>query len=105
MYLKKLEWLSVKDRIRYKIIVMVKKCIIGKQPKYLYNILPIHQSDKNTRSQVDINLRRIRSNSRLEDRLFPVYASQLHNQLPPQIRKINNISIFKKVVKKYLLNG
>lgn len=72
----------------------------------IHNIfLPMHLSNKNIRSQVDIILRRTRKISRLEDRLFPAAASQLHKQLPSQIRKINNIFILTKEVKKHLLNG
>ena len=107
--LTELHWLPIKSRIKFKILVLVFKCLRGEAPKYLTNLL-VRCTDWTH------NLR----SSNLKDRLViprtvrQTFASRsssvagptLWNRLPNHIKDSNNLDIFKKNLKTFLFaNG
>ena len=101
--LKELHWLPVKYRIDFKILLLVYKCLNGKGPEYLSELLIQYQPGRSLRS-ADRNLLFV-PKSRLKtygDRSFAVYGPQLWNNLPFGIRSAPSIESFKNSLKTHL---
>ena len=94
--LQNLHWLKVKERIEYKIICIVHKCINGKAPQDLTTTLVKSQSSRS-------NLLNIPSyNSSFGERSFSVAGPRLWNSLPLEIRSITDSVSFKQNLKTHL---
>ena len=91
--LQNLHWLKVKERIDFKIICIVHKCINGKAPQDLTSTLVKSQSSRS-------NLLNIPSyNSSFGERSFSVAGPRLWNSLPLEIRSITDSVSFKQNMK------
>lgn len=94
--LQNLHWLKVKERIDFKIICIVHKCINGKAPQDLTSTLVKSQSSRS-------NLLNIPSyNSSFGERSFSVAGPRLWNSLPLEIRSITDSVSFKQNLKTHL---
>jgi hypothetical protein len=106
--LRELHWLSVRERIDFRLAVIAYRCLHGTAPAYLANEL--HRvSDCEPR-------RRLRSAStaallipptRLKtigDRAFPIAASRVWNDLPPFVTSAPSLPVFRKRLKTALFN-
>jgi len=91
-------WLRVRERIYFKIIIIMFKCIIGLAPKYLDNLLTISLSHH-------VLFCEPRVNSSFGDRAFFKCGPKLWNSLPTTIRNIRNLSTFKSSLKYFLFNN
>ena len=105
---KKLHWLPVKERIYFKILLYVYKCLNGHAPDYLSCCLsPYSQSRPGLRSALDttrlaqpnISCKSLWSAA---NKAFSLAAPALWNQLPIAIRSSNSLYTFKKALKSHL---
>ena len=95
--LHKLHWLPVKQRIKYKILLLTHKCIHGTEsPTYLSELIQNNEQKRNLRSCNKALLAIPKSSTITHgDRAFSVAAPKLWNNIPFYIREIENINIFK----------
>ena len=95
----KYHWLKVRERILYKIILLVYKCLHLQAPESLSNLLHYAESDRFMR------LRETKVNSKFGVRCFSHAGPKLWNLLPNEIRNQHKIDIFKKMLKSYLITN
>ncbi|XP_032387662.1 uncharacterized protein LOC116699262 [Etheostoma spectabile] len=101
--LKKLHWLPIKSRIKYKILLLTYKSLHGLAPQYLTDLLHPYTQSRSLRSS-DKDLLAV-PNSRLRtfgDRAFCVSAPSLWDKLPLAIRSASSIITFITQLKTYL---
>ena len=103
--LQKLHWLPIQQRIEFKIISLVHKCIHGNAPPYLQRLIQYTKpTRKGLRSEEDTTRLLVPQTSRktFASHSFSVLGPQLWNNLPRQLHKIDNYTSFKKELKTYL---
>ena len=104
-----LHWLQVKDRICFKIMLYVYKCIMNVTPSYLCDLITLfsdtltienrprlHSSSDATKLLVP------RSRKRAGDHSFVVAAPRLWNELPIQLKEAVSVPVFKRLLKTHL---
>ena len=94
-------WLSIRQRINFKIATITHKCIYGTAPQYLKDLLTFIQTPRNLRSSIDIT-RLIVSFSKCKTfaaRSFSILAPVVWNQLPTALREITNFELFERQLK------
>ena len=103
--LKELHWLPVRYRIKYKIILLTFKALNNLAPSYILNILQQYQPNRTLRS-VSAGLLQQPTFHYVAygGRCFATVAPQLWNDLPPLMRSITSLSVFKRTLKTYLFN-
>ena len=104
--LRDLHWLPVRQRISFKILLIVYKALIGQAPIYIVELvkLKLHQHTHNLRSSQDTLLLQTpshRTEITLGDRAFACTAPKLWNELL-EIRKSPSLDIFKSNLKTHL---
>lgn len=100
-----LHWLPIEQRIKFKILLLVYKCLNGIGPSYLSEFLsPYTNSEPRQclRSSMLDNLHVPRSSNKFGDRSFVVCAPKLWNTLPVAIRGSTSVDSFKKSLKTFL---
>ena len=100
-----LHWLPIKQRIAFKILVIVYKCLHQTAPDYLSELLHVSTSRRNLRSTstTSVILTEHRTQrSTFADRSFSCYGPKLWNALPNHIKSASSIDIFKKLLKQHL---
>ena len=103
--LRDLHWLPIKQRILYKILLLIHKSIHRCTPVYLCNLLNIHNITYTTRQSNSFMLEYKTSNyHRIGDRSFSVSAPIAWNKLPASLRTIDNFNVFKSKLKTYLFD-
>lgn len=100
--LKKLHWLPVKQRIEYKILLLVFKCRIQVAPSYLMDMIKPYQPARSLRSSDQDLLVESRSAKVYGERAFSVCGPKLWNKLPPQVKESRTLGIFKTQLKTHL---
>ena len=93
----KLHWLPVKQRIIFKILLLVFKVFTNSSPLYINECLTILDHENRV-------LKVKTFNSSYGERAFCNYAPKLWNALPEYLRKSVTISYFKKQLKHYLFS-
>ena len=101
----KLHWLPVRAWIKYKILLLVYRCIQGTAPTYLQELINI-----NTYSRVglclsndDCKLQIPRVNREtFANRSFKVVGCRWCNNLPIDLQRSSSVTNFKKQLKTYL---
>ena len=100
-----LHWLSITERINFKICMYVFKCIHGNAPKYLFDFIshrlrsvtgPIPRSSNDSTLIVVAHVGR----NCIGDKFFYVTAPRLWNALPRWEAK--SLTVFKKMLKSHL---
>ena len=101
--LKRLHWLPIRYRIQFKICLMAFKCLHGKAPTYLSDLLVPYEPARTLRSgsQCLLTERRPRL-KKVGDRAFAAAAPKLWNMLPEDLRKCQDLEAFKKDLKTHL---
>ena len=103
-YLKSLHWLRIKDRITYKIAVLLFNCINGFAPKYLQDLV-IRNHCRTLRSSMQLKLPAIKCNlAQVHRSSFTSIGSRIWNSLPYQLRTSVSINDFKGKLKTYLFS-
>ena len=104
--LQELHWLKIRDRIDFKLAVLVYRCLHGIGPEYL-------ACDIRRVADVD-SRRRLRSSGTaalvvpatrhptLGDRAFPVAAARMWNSLPNSVTSASSLSGFRRSLKHFL---
>ena len=102
--LKKLHWLPITYRIRFKIALLTYKAISGLAPSYITDLISIKTgANYSLRSgnELLLNFPLRKSYSTLGDRSFSMAAPHVWNSLPIFIRKATTVSNFKSQLKTY----
>ena len=102
--LRDLHWLPVEQRVKYKLLLLVYKCLTNQGPSYLSDLLDLHVPTRQLRSSNDSRLLRIPS-YRLKTvgyRSFSRQAPILWNSLPFSLRHSTSLSSFKTALKTHL---
>ena len=102
--LKELRWLPVSFRIRYKVLLMVYKCINSNAPKYLKgccNSRNISQYNLRTNNKLFLEIPRVKRKS-IGERAFAVCGLRWWNEIPLSIKSSLYLSLFKSKLKTYL---
>ena len=104
-YLMALHWLPVWERIEYKILTLVYKCIVREAPAYLMDMIQerdIHweglRSNRDHKSLVVPQTRR----QTFASKSFSVVGPMLWNSLPNTIKQSNTLDVFKTKLKTHL---
>ena len=93
-----LHWLPIKNRIEYKIDLLIHKTLYHASPEDIQNMVSLHS----TRTfNLKGDYRSISSNG---DRAFIVYAVHTWNRLPLYLKTETSLVIFKKSLKTFLFN-
>ena len=105
--LKSLHWLEVSKRIEFKLLTLTHKCLHGKAPHYLEELVTLHTSSREglRSSNKDLLVVPKSKHKTMGDRAFAIAAPTLWNQLPFSIRKIDCFDTFKIKLKSHLLVG
>ena len=101
-YLQQLHWLPVQERIHFRILTYVFKCLNSQAPKYLSELLQIHQSSRDTRSSKEYRLNQLIIPNRFSEKAFSYMGPVLWNNLDNSIRNATSVDKFKKQLKTFL---
>ena len=101
---KDLHWLPIQERINYKIIVTVYKCIHRLAPNYLSSILTT-RDNRLRQKQVCHELNTHSCAKVVGKQAFGTRAPELWNKLPLNIRTIPTLQSFKQTLKTYLFQS
>jgi len=98
-----LHWLPVEHRIKYKVLLLCYKCLNGKGPQYLKELLIPYKPPRILRSSSANSLVEPRSLTRTYgDRAFSVVAPRLWNRLPASVKDSSSVDSFKRSLKTHL---
>ena len=102
--LRSLHWLPVKERVEFKLILQVFKCLKGLAPNYLIDMITVRSSAYNLRSQTRIVLHVPRIHHRIGERAFVYKGPWLWNRLPAELALVESFSVdvFKGKLKAHL---
>ena len=98
-FIRKCHWLRVKERIVFKICLLVHKCLHGSAPKCLKDLLN-YSGSKRTMKLVQPSYK-----GSFGGRSFGRVAPKLWNLLPLKIRSETDVDEFKKGLKTFLFDG
>jgi hypothetical protein len=99
-------WLPVSHRVIFKILLFVFKCIHGIAPVYLQDMIKFVSSARyGLRSVANRKLVVPRCKTKFGERSFRIAGPSHWNNLPADIREINNLEAFKKRIKTYLFTS
>ena len=105
--LQSLHWLPIRSRIDFKIAVLVYKCLHGKAPEYLQNLL-ITFTPKREGLRSEVILDRLivprTEKKTFADRAFSVIGPKVWNSLPNNVKTQEDVDQFKKSLKTHLFN-
>lgn len=100
-----LNWLPVQQKIEFRILTLVYKCLTNQAPQYLIDLIRVRQFTRSTRlsSRDDIilvvpNTKR----STFASRSFSVTGPRLWNSLPLCIKQSNTLNQFQRLLKRHL---
>ena len=98
-----LHWLQVKDRICFKIMLYVYKCIMNVAPSYLCDLITLFSDTLTVQNRPRLlsssdttKLLVPRSRKRAGDHSFVVAAPKLWNEMPIQLREAVSVPVFKR---------
>ena len=98
--------IPVKKRIDYKILLYVYKCLNGKAPSYLTELIKIHHPSRSLRSSTSIQLVCPKSNMvTAGNRTFSFKGPALWNKLPKIVKEAKTIDNFKSELKTSLFSN
>ena len=98
-FIRKCHWLRVKERIVFKICLLVHKCLYGKAPECLKEMLTYVGSSR-TKKLVQPTHK-----GSYGGRCFGKVGPKLWNLLPLKIREEKDVDEFKKLLKTFLFDG
>ena len=100
-----LHWLTVKNRIIFKILLITFKALHGLAPGYLSDLITPHRPSRSLRSMVAnlLILPKCRTKT-YGERAFAVAGPTLWNSLPQPMREVTSVNQFKAHLKTYLFD-
>ncbi len=101
--LKDLRWLPATQRIQYKILTIVYKCLHGMAPKYLSELIHVYKPTRSLRSQ-DKGLILVipKTKLALSEQMFAKIGPTLWMSLPRFLRDCESLEAFKRHLKAHL---
>ena len=104
--LQTLHWLPVKQRVIFKVLLIVLKSTHNLTPPYLSQLINVHVPSRRLRSsnQNCFNTPFTRS-SFMKNCAFSIAGPTLFNTLPINIRQAESVPIFKRLLKTYLFHN
>ncbi len=99
---KKLHWLPIEFRIKYKINLLTFKCLQNLAPIYLQDLLHPYEPKRDLRSADKGYLRETKTRTVAGDRAFCNAAPTLWKKLPGNVRNQESLESFKSELKTYL---
>ena len=105
--LKLLHWLPIHLRIKYKVLTMVYKCLHNQAPRYLQELLQLHQTGRSGLRSQSIYLRLkvpFTSCVTFAGRSFRAVAPIWWNDIPNHIKASENVDTFKARLKTFLFD-
>ena len=99
---KTLNWLPIKQRIKFKILVLTFKCLNGMAPVYLTELLSVKKQTRALRPRGIVLDHKTFKKTTQGGRSFSSAAPTLWNKLPIPIREIKTIIEFKSSLKTFL---
>lgn len=104
-HLRSLHWLPIRQRIDFKIAVLVHRCLHGSAPSYLAELIIPYCPPRALRSaslyQLSVPASRLKSYG---NRAFSVFAPRLWNSLPLSIRSAQSLGQFRSLLKTHLFS-
>lgn len=101
--LRLLHWLPVQQRVEFKVLVFIYKCLHGLAPPYLEELIKLERNTRTLRSTGRIVLHVPFTRSALAyDRAFSYAGPRLWNSLPQSVQESESLNIFKAKLKTYL---
>ena len=104
--LRELHWLPVKQRICYKLCIIVHKCLHNQAPDYLIELfiaISYIEGCSSLRSASDGKLNIPRTRLQFGERALSVAGARQWNTLPHQLRSTDDFKLFKSKLKTYFL--
>ena len=101
-FLIELHWLPVKERINYKLLLLMFKIINGSSPVYLQNCVSYVNPGRHLRSVTSNKLNIPRTFRRDGEKRFAVCAPKLWNDIPLELKTAPTLETFKKNLKTFL---
>ena len=103
---KKLHWLPISERIKYKVACMCFSAINGSGPAYLSELLHVYNSSRLLRSSSDTRMLKIQQHKRKSHgfRAFSCFGPHIWNSLPQDLRHCSTLSSFKAKLKTFLFS-
>ena len=95
-------WLNVEQRIIFKVILIIFKCINNIAPVPLINCL---QLNTHSRGILKLNVNLFNASTTNGHKSFSFYAPRLWNNLPDNLLIIEDINDFKKALKTFLFSN
>ena len=95
-------WLPMDMRVRFKISLLVFKCLRGTGPRYLTSLLSPTTPSRALRSSSQDALSYQRSRSKYGDRAFSTAGPILWNSLPSSLKDIETVQLFRQKLKRHL---
>ena len=92
-------WLRIRERVIYKIILMVHNSLLFRSPASVRKLVPYADSERT------MKLKETRVNNRFGVRAFSHAAPKIWNLLPPDLRSESKTDTFKKLLKSYLMTN
>ena len=96
---KELHWLKVRERIVFKILLIVHKCVSEAAPEDMKDLFRFNRSDRTRKLETK------RCFGLMGDRALSVAGPKLWNVLPLRIRLETCTDTFKKILKTYLFTN
>ena len=100
--MKQLHWLPVERRVVFKTLVLVYKCIHGRAPSYIQNLLQVRGTQRTLRQSNAVQLHQPINKRRVGSQAFGIAAPRLWNALPTDIKQARTIITYKKLLKTHL---
>ena len=100
-----LHWLRSRERITFKICVMVYKALHDMAPSYskdLCILVTTNMMRSSLRSATDGQIVVSKTSTKVEDRVFAVAGPQAWNKLPAYVRQSSSLETFKHIIKTHL---
>ena len=103
-----LHWLPIRSRVQHKILTMVHNCLNLRAPEYLSNLLTYRSEirpSRGLRSELNYRLLQVprMKLKTFATRSFRVAGLTLWNNIPNELRCIEDPNVFKTLVKTFLL--
>jgi hypothetical protein len=102
--LRDLHWLPVRERARFKVLVLVHRAVNNCGPVYLRELVSIYVPTRSLRSAGNRLLVRARTRCRAGDASFAAAAADLWNGLPLPLRELTSEAAFKGALKTHYFN-
>ena len=102
--LQDLHWLPIKSRSKFKILLLVYKCLYGLAPSYLSKRLSLKLNPglrSDDKLVLNVPTTKLKTKT-YGDRCFSIAGPNLWNQLPSHIRLSKSFDVFKRSLKTHL---